>query len=232
MSHRVVVVAGGGRGIGRAICERFARDESQVVAAARTVAELEQTRAAIEAEGGKCFVHATDVCASDEVEGLIDTVVKKFGRIDVLVNSAGVAPQSLLGDLDNALFRTIMSVNVDAVFHSCHAVWPVMQRQNGGTIINISSIASIDPFTGFSAYGAAKAWVNAWSKALADEGRPLGIRVFAVAPGAVETRMLRDNFPEFPREATLAPADVAEMVFTLAQPSCQYATGQTVFVRK
>lgn len=232
MNQPVVIVSGGGRGIGRAICERFARDGARVVAAARTPSELEQTRELVERSGGSCLAHPTDVCAADEVNGLIDDAAQRFGRIDVLINGAGVAPRCLLEDLDPAIFRAILSVNVEAVYLASRAAWPIMKRQRNGTIINISSIASIDPFTGFTAYGAAKAWVNAWTRALAEEGRAHGIRVFAVAPGAVETRMLRDNFPDFPRDHTLDPADVADLVFTLAQPACRYATGQTVFVRK
>ena len=84
----------------------------------------------------------------------------------------------------------------------------------------------------FAAYGAAKAWVNLWSKALADEGRAYGIRVFAVAPGAVETQMLRGAFPDFPSNETLQPSDVADVIHALAQPACRYVSGQTVFVKK
>jgi NAD(P)-dependent dehydrogenase (short-subunit alcohol dehydrogenase family) len=229
---QVVVVTGGGRGIGRAVCERFAADGAQIVAAARTVAELEETKRIIDAKGGRCHVHPTDVGSADEVNALIDGAVARFGRVDVLVNNAGVAPQATLEDLVPPLFETILTVNVRAVYHGCRAVWSGMKRRNDGVIVNISSIASIDPFPGFTAYGAAKAWVNAWTKALADEGRPHGIRVYAVAPGAVETRMLLDPFPDFPRDQALAPNDVADVVHALCQPACRYATGQTVFVKK
>ncbi|MFH1111267.1 MAG: SDR family oxidoreductase [Planctomycetota bacterium] len=143
-----------------------------------------------------------------------------------------LAPQSGIEELEPALFTTIMAVNVNAVYHACRRAWPVMKTQKSGVIVNISSIASVDPFPGFAAYGAAKAWVNAWTKALADEGRRFGIRVFGVALGAVETRMLRDSFPTFPADQTLRPGDVADVVFALAQPGCRYATGQTVFVRR
>lgn len=232
MGASVVVVTGGGRGIGRAVCRRFAADGEQVVAASRSVADLEETSRLISADGGNCLTRPTDVGQPDEVGVLIETTAQRFGRIDVLVNCAGVAPIAKIEDLDPALFDTLMAVNVCSVYHACRAVWPVMKARAEGVIVNISSVASVDPFPGFAAYGAAKAWVNAWTKALADEGRDCGIRVFAVAPGAVETRMLRDAFPDFPADQTLQPGDVAEVVHALAQPQCRYAAGQTVFVKK
>jgi 3-oxoacyl-[acyl-carrier protein] reductase len=238
MGDSVVVVTGGGRGIGRAICERFAAvaeplcGGSQVVAAARSVEELNETRRIIELSGGRCHVQPTDVGVPQAIDTLIETTVGRFGRIDVLVNNAGVAPSGSVDELKPGQFDTMISVNVNAVYRACRAVWPVMRKQGGGVIINISSVSSIDPFPGFAAYGASKSWVNAWTKAIAEEGRPLNIRVFAVAPGAVETRMLRTVAPEFPADQTLHPADVAEVVHSLAQPVCRYTTGQTIFMKK
>ena len=232
MADSVVIVTGGGRGIGRAIARRFAKAGAQVIAGSRNVDDLEETRKGIEADGGRCLGVPTDVCSADDVSALIETAVKRFGRVDVLVNNAGVAPLCKLEELDPDVFRALMSVNVDAVYLGCRAVWPVMRKQGGGAIVNMSSIASADPFPGFAAYGASKAWINAWTKSLAEEGRAFGIRVYAVAPGAVETRMLRDVFPGFPSDQALDPRDVANMVFTLTQPECVHATGATVFVRK
>jgi len=228
----VVVVTGGGRGIGRAIGERFAATGQQVVATARTASELRETKAAIERAGGKCQVETANVGAAGEVEAVIARTAERFGRIDVLVNNAGAALLNSIEELVPAQFAMLMSVNVEAVYRGCRAVWPIMRKQGGGVIVNISSVASIDAFEGFTAYGASKAWVNAWTKFLADEGRPLGIRVFAVAPGAVETRMLREPFPAFPADQALQPSDVADVVYCLSQPACRYATGQTVFVKK
>lgn len=232
MSGTVVVVTGAGRGIGRAVCQRFARDGAVLVAAARTASDLEETRKLVQAAGGQCLCVPTDVANEDEVEILIRTAVDRFGRIDVLVNCAGMAPVAPLESLDSPLFQAIIAVNVTAVYLATRAVWPIMSRWKSGVIVNISSIASIDPFPGFAAYGAAKTWVNAWTKATADEGRAHGIRVFAIAPGAVETRMLRDSFPNFPAEQCLQPNDVAEMVRLVTDPACQHSSGQTIFVRK
>jgi NAD(P)-dependent dehydrogenase (short-subunit alcohol dehydrogenase family) len=124
-----------------------------------------------------------------------------------------------------------VAVNIHSVFFGCRAAWPLLRRSRG-TIINVSSMAAVDPFPGFAAYGASKAWVNTFTRGLADEGRAHGIKVFAVGPGAVETGLLRQRFPDFPAERTLQPDDVAGMVEWLLDERCQYATGQTIYVRK
>lgn len=232
MNDKVVIVTGGGRGIGRAACERFAAAGAQVIAASRSKAELADARAAIESAGGKCHAHVTDVCNPGDIQSLIADTAARFGRVDVLVNCAGVAPKAPFDQMEPVLFDTIRAVNIDAVYHACRFAWPIMKKQGGGVIVTISSMASADPFPGFAAYGASKAWVNLWTRALAEEGRPHNIRVFAVAPGAVETRMLRDAFPNFPSEQTLLPSDVAAAAFGLCGEDFHYATGETVFVKK
>lgn len=205
MKSKVAVITGGGRGIGRAIAVRLGRGGAQVVAASRTMSELDETRQAVEKIGGTCLVETVDVSAPDELEALIESVHAKLGRVDMLINNAGVAPLNKIQELDPSQFEAMYTVNIRAVYVACRAVWPIMRKQGGGVIVNISSISSFDPFPGFAAYGASKAWVNAWTKALAEEGRPFDIRVNAVAPGAVETRMLRGAFPNFPKEQTVEP---------------------------
>lgn len=232
MDKPVVVVTGGGRGIGRAVCRRFAAEGAQVVAASRTGDELDETRRVIESSGGRCEICRTDVGELDQVNKLFETAVGRFSRVDVLVNCAGVTWLGPIDQLDAATFDLLVAVNIRGVYHTCRAVWPLMKSGGGGVIVNISSMASADPFPGLGAYGAAKAWVNTWTKALADEGRACGIEVFAVAPGAVDTEMLRGVFPDFPAEQMLCPEDVANVVHALAQSDCRYATGQTVFIRK
>lgn len=232
MNQKVVIVTGGGRGIGREICVRFARDGARVVAASRSSEELEATRRLIEQGDGKCDVIPTDVSKAGDVRELVGSTLDRHGRIDVLVNCAGVAPCTGIDGLDPRMHETILAVNVNGVYHGCREVWPIMKEQKTGVIVNFSSVASVDPFPGLGAYGAAKAWVNSWTKALAEEGKPHGICVFAVAPGAVETRMLRNAFPDFPADQALQPADVAEVVHAVSQPACRYVSGQVIFVRK
>jgi 3-oxoacyl-[acyl-carrier protein] reductase len=232
MKDRVVVVTGGGRGIGRAICARFASAGAQVVAASRSRGDLDETVRIITEAGGRCHACRTDVADVEAIDGLIDETVERFGTVHTLVNNAGVAPCEGILDLEPEVFESMQAVNVNAVFHLTRRVWPLMAARRDGVIISISSAASLDPFPGLAAYGASKAWVNAWTRGLAEEGRSLGIGVFAVAPGGVETKMLRDAFPDYPADKTLSPEDVAEMVFTLAEPRSRFASGQTVFIRK
>ncbi len=231
MKDHVALITGGGRGIGRAIALRFARSGARLVVASRSLPELEETHRLAEALGAKCHVRVTDVASPDDIAGLVDDAFNHFGRLDILINNAGVAPQAAIEKMDDSLFHMLYTVNMAATFHACRAAWPHLKKQ-GGVIVNISSVAAQDPFPGFAAYGASKAWVNAWTKGLAEEGRPSGIRVFAVAPGAVETRMLRDVFPDFPKDQSLQPEDVADVVFALTQPECRHATGQVVYVKK
>ena len=128
-------------------------------------------------------------------------------------------------------FDTLYRMNIESVFHLTRAAWPLLKKQ-GGTIINVSSQAAVDPFPGFAAYGASKAWVNAFTRACATEGKPDGIKVFGVAPGAVETDMLRGLFPDFPKDQTVTPDHVAAMIEWLLDERCRYSTGQIVDVRK
>lgn len=232
MDHPVTIITGGGRGIGRAVCQRFAGAGVQCVAAARSVEELAETKRLVEAAGGVCHVQPTDLSDLEDIEALVETTAERFGRIDVLVNCAGVAPLQSIEELEDEVFKAILRVNVTAVYRACRAVWPIMKRQGGGTIVNISSIASLTPFAGFAAYGASKAWVNAWTTGLAEEGRPHNIRVFCVAPGAVETKMLRSVFPEYPAEATMEPSEIADLIYAVTQPEYRHATGQTIFAKK
>lgn len=230
-SGKVVIVTGAGRGIGRAVCVRFAADRGQIVALSRTAPELAETKKLVEGADGQCTVAPTDVTKPDQVEGAMADVQKRFGRIDVLVNCAGVAPLSMIEEMSAEIFDSVWAVNVRAMYVASRAAWKPL-KASAGAIVNISSVASRDAFAGFAAYGASKAWVNAWTRALAEEGRPHGVRVFSIAPAGVETGMLRGAFPTYPKEDTLDPADVAEMVYTVVQPACRYATGETIFIQR
>ncbi len=232
MDPRVCVITGASRGIGLATALRFARAGYALVAAARVAPDLARAAEQIRALGATCEPVTLDLGVAAAARQLIDAAVQRFGRVDVLVNNAACGPLARLDEFDPATFDQVTALNIAAVFRTTQAVWPVMKRQGGGVIVNISSVASVDPFPGFTIYGASKAWVNAFSQAVAAEGAPHGIRVFCVAPGAVETRMLRSAFPNFPPDQTLAAEDVAAVIHNLCDPAFAHTAGQTIFVRK
>lgn len=232
MNQQVAIITGGGSGIGRATCLRLAQAGAHVVAAARTQEQLNQTKAKVEATGGKCTAIPTDVSSADEVAHLIETTVGRLGRVDTLVNCAGVGPRGPIEEFEDSVFNGVVGVNMAAVFYTSKCVWPIMKRQGGGNIVNLSSMAAKDPLPGLAVYGASKAWVNTFTRALAEEGRKHNIHVFCIAPAVVETAMLRGAFPDFPAEKALQPADVAEMIYSVTRESCACASGQTIYIRK
>jgi NAD(P)-dependent dehydrogenase (short-subunit alcohol dehydrogenase family) len=232
MAAKTCVITGASRGIGLAIARRFARGGNRIVAAARDEGRLRQAAEQIRTAGGECDAVAADVATLEGARRLIDRARTSFQRVDVLVNNVGAAPLSAVEKTSDADFEAAIAANCAAVFYTTRAAWPIMREQGGGTIVNISSMSSVDPFPGFSVYGACKAWVNLFTKAAADEGKAVGIRVFAVAPGAVETDMLRSNFPKIPREQTLDPDDVAGLVEAVCDRRMDHSTGQTIFIRK
>jgi glucose 1-dehydrogenase len=236
----VAVVTGAGRGIGRAIALRLASAGAAVGVAARTEGEIDETRRQIEKAGGRAVAIVADVTKERDVTRLFDQARAAFGRIGILVNNAGIAPLANIEEMTPESFDAIIASNIRAVYLCCRAAWSDLAKgargsgtdQVGGAVINISSVASFDPFPGFAAYGGAKAFVNVYTKALAAEGAARGIRVFAIAPGAVETTMLRNPFPDFPADKTLSPDDVAALVETLLSPACRYISGQTITIKK
>lgn len=226
------IVTGGGRGIGRAICVRLARDGARVVAVARTADDLAETKRLVERNGGTCLAIRADVSRIDELNAAVDQTVRQFGAVDILVNNAGIAPRADVDAMETDTFDAMIRVNVSAPFYAVRAVWPIMKKRRQGIIINISSVAAADPFPGFAAYGATKAYIEGLTRGLAKEGRPLGIRVYGVGPGAVDTDMLRGPFPDFPADQCLQPDDIAEVVHLMTEPACRYTVGQTLYVSR
>jgi NAD(P)-dependent dehydrogenase (short-subunit alcohol dehydrogenase family) len=228
----VCVVTGGSAGIGLAVARHFAARSYRIAICGRNPQTLRTAEQEIAQTAPACLALALDLAEAEAPNRLVAEAVERFGRVDVLVNNAGHAPLAPLDQLSGTDFERAVAVNIRAVFHATQAVWPIMRQQGGGVIVNVSSLASVDPFPGFSVYGACKAWVNLFTKAAADEGRALGIRVYCVAPGAVETRLLRGLFKDFPAEQTLAPDDIAALIGSLCDEPMRYASGQTLLVRK
>ncbi len=231
LQGKICLITGAGRGIGRQLAIRLTRSGATVLAVARTAADLDETVSLCGGHEGRCVRRVANVTSAEEVQAAIDAAIELDNRLDVVVNNAGVAPLKPIVDLEEDEYRQAMAVNCDGVYRVCRAAWPHLEASQG-VIVNISSRAAADPFPGFAVYGATKAWVNTFSQALASEGKESGVRVFSVAPGAVETPLLRSLFPDLPAEQTLDPDEVAAMVETLLDPACRYASGQTVYIQK
>lgn len=205
------LVTGAGSGIGRATADVLSQRGFAVALAGRRMDALRETSAALP---GPSIVLAGDVGDAAYARGMVAKVVEAFGRLDVLVNNAGFAPRMTIDRTYPELLDEAFRINALGPANTIAAAWPVFVRQRSGCVVNVSSMASIDPFPGFFAYGSAKAALNLMARCCATEGRAFNVRAFAVAPGAVETPMLRANFDEraVPPGACLAPEAVAALI--------------------
>ena len=231
MSQPVCIVTGASRGIGFAVADRMSQRGFAIVAVARNEPNLHASVEQLGRTGATIIGIAADVATTAGAEAAVRAAIDKFGRIDGLVNNAGAAPLAKIPEFTDAQLTECIDANIASTFRMTRAAWPHLSRA-GGTIVNISSLASVDPFAGFAVYGACKTWINAFTSAAANEGRAARIRVFAVAPGAVETRMLRQHFPDFPADATLAPDEIAAAVSRCFDIELDDKLGQVIFVKK
>jgi 3-oxoacyl-[acyl-carrier protein] reductase len=228
--RRVAVVSGAGRGIGRAVAIELSRRGYAVGLIARTESDLRETAKQIE----DSQILPADVSKSDSATDAVAECAEKFGRIDALVHCAGVAPILKIEETTDQQWHEIIDTNLSAAFYLARAVWPILKRQQGGVIVNISSLAARDPFVGFTAYGAAKAGINTLGLSLAREGGPLGISVHTIAPGATETAMFRKlmSREQFSPDKTLDPAAVATVVAQCVTGELKHTSGEVIWVHK
>ncbi|MEX0799618.1 MAG: SDR family oxidoreductase [Dehalococcoidia bacterium] len=193
LENRVSVVTGGSRGIGKAIAAAFLREGSRCVIAARSRDELGGTRRELAAIGPRLEAFAADVGAEDDVRSLIEYTLRKFGRIDVLVNCAGVlGPIGPTAETDAAAWWDTLRVNLLGTFLCVRYAVPRMLSQGRGKVINLSGGGATSPLPRFSAYACSKAAVVRLTETLAEELKGTGIDVNTIAPGAVNTRLLDD----------------------------------------
>ena len=240
-SPRVVLVTGANGGMGRAIVERFARDGARLACADATDEAAESAaEAALAAGAASARAIAADLSAADECERVISETLERAGRIDVLVNNAGVMRRGDAPATSDADWSLVMGVNVDAVFRLSRATIPAMREQGGGAIVNLSSRWGVDPGVGHVAYATSKAAVAAMTRCLAMDHGGDGIRVNAVCPNEVNTPMLRSGFEvrgldpaegiaelgaSVPLGRVAEPTDIADAIFWLAGEQARYVTG-------
>jgi 3-oxoacyl-[acyl-carrier protein] reductase len=234
LKDKVAIVTGGSRGIGRATALALAASGASVaVNYASSSGAADEVVAAIEAMGGKAIAVKADVSKEDEVEALVKATKTEFGRIDVLVNNAGITRDTLLLRMKLADWQAVIDLNLTGVFLCTRAVSKIMLKQKSGRIINIASVAGQMGNPGQANYSAAKAGVIGFTKTVAKELAPRGVTVNAVAPGFISTDMTSDleadGILQFIPLGRYGEADeVAGMIrFLAADPAAAYITGQT-----
>ena len=238
LAGRTAVVTGGTRGIGLAIARALAEDGASVVVSGRDARRLESAVKEIETLGASVLGVAADQSKREDCDRLVDAAKERFGRIDVLVNNAGITRDQLLVRMKDDDWDQVMDTNLRGVFLMTRAVVKSMMRQKSGRIINIASTAGAMGNAGQVNYSAAKAGVIGLTKAAARELAHWNILVNAVAPGLIETDMTA-GVPAEAREALLqqvplkragAAREVAAMVRFLAGDGAAYVTGQVIHV--
>ena len=211
LEGRVALITGGSKGIGFAIAEALVSRGARVMITGRNAADLERAQARL---GPRVLSVSADARLAEEVERAVQATVDGHGGLDVLVNNAGIGIFKNAADMSPAEWQSIIDTNLSGVFYYCHAAIPHLRRRGGGWIVNISSLAGKNPFTGGAAYCASKAGLNAFSEALMQEVRYDNIRVTYVMPGSVATGFSGRGEPG-KADWKIQPEDIGQMVLDL-----------------
>lgn len=237
LTGRTALVTGASRGIGRAIALKFAAEGADVAFTYRSQHEAAQSLVAeIEALGVRAKAYTSDAASFEDAHNVVANVKETFGRIDILVNNAGITKDGLMMRMDESQWDTVIDTNLKSAFNFIHACTPIMARQRGGSIINMTSVAGVSGNAGQCNYAASKAGLIGLSKSIAKEMGPRGIRSNCIAPGFIATDMT-EAVPENIREEWMKiipirregkPEDVANVATFLASDLSTYVTGQVI----
>lgn len=245
LQDKVVLITGGNSGIGKEMALLFAREGASVVIAARNLDKGRQTAAEIEAEGGTALFIECDVRDANDCQRAVDTAVDRFGRLDVLVNNAGVVLAGRAEETDEATWDEVMDVNAKGVFLMCRAAIPVMRAQGGGVIVNNASDSGIVGERRLVAYCASKGAVVLMTKAMAVDHATEGIRVNALCPGPVyvdrwDRRAAAGGYDvsedldrfisDVPMKRVGSPDEIARAALFLATDASSFMTGAAILV--
>jgi NADP-dependent 3-hydroxy acid dehydrogenase YdfG len=224
---KVVVITGASSGLGEATARLLSAQGATVVLGARRADRLKSLADQLTGRGGKALAVTTDVIHSDQVKKLVDTAVQTYGRIDVMINNAGLMPQSPLERLKIEEWDRTIDVNIKGVLYGIAAALPHMKRQKAGHIINVSSVAGHKVGPGFAVYAATKYAVRALSEGLRQEIKPYNIRTTVISPGAVATELpdsvtdpaTAERIQKFYKENAIPAESFARAVaFAMSQP--------------
>lgn len=240
MERKSVLITGGSRGIGKAIAKKFARNNYNVIlnyVSDKVVVEELQEEIQKEAkETIKVICIKADVSQEEESKKMVEQILKEFGKIDVLINNAGITKDGLLMRMKEEDFTKVIEINLTGTFHICKQIVPIMMKQKQGKIVNISSVVGITGNAGQCNYAASKAGIIGLTKSIAKELASRNILANCVAPGFIKTEMT-DVLPDSVREEILntiplkrmgTAEEVANVVYFLSSEENTYITGQVI----
>lgn len=241
MAGKVAIITGGNAGIGEAVAKRLAEEGGTSVITGRRKAELDRVVGEIETKGGKALAVPGSVTDEAHARDTVERTIRAFGRIDVLVNNAGLGDfGKRIHEMDDATWTNVLDVNVNGVFRMTRAVVPQMLKQGRGSIVNISSIASVVGIPTLPAYAASKGALDALTRALAIDYAQDGIRCNVVNPGLIDTPMaaplmanpeqLAPILAHYPIKRPGRPEEVAAMVLYLVSDEAAWVTGGTFMI--
>ena len=239
LDGKVALITGAARGIGKAVALKFAAEGADVAFTDLVINEdAQQTIAELEAYGHKVKAYASNAANFEETHAVVEQIMADFGRIDVLVNNAGITKDGLMLKMTEAQWDAVIAVNLKSAFNFIHAITPVMMRQKGGSIINMSSVVGVHGNASQCNYAASKAGLIALAKSIGQEMGRKGLRANSIAPGFIETAMTQ-ALPEEVRKEWIekiplrrggTPEDIANVATFLASDMSSYVTGQVIQV--
>lgn len=239
LEGKTALITGAARGIGKAIALKLASEGANIAFTDLNIDEnAKETEKEIAAMGVKCKGYASNAALFDETHTVVEEIMKDFGRIDVLVNNAGITKDGLMMRMSETQWDAVINVNLKSAFNFIHAVTPIMMRQKSGSIINMSSVVGVSGNAGQTNYSASKAGMIGLAKSIAKELGSRGIRANAIAPGFIITEMtgqlseeIRNEWAkQIPLRRGGTPEDVANTALFLASDLSSYVSGQVIHV--
>ena len=232
VERHVTIITGAGSGIGRATAEMLAPLGHALVLVGRTEAKLLDTLDVVRDSGADAMVATADLQDAEHAAAVVHQAMERFDRIDAIVNSAGVAPLLPIEKTTEEVLEETFRINAFGPAFLIVQAWPIFRRQKSGCVVNVSTLGTSDPFPGFFAYAASKSALDSFTRSCAREGRSIGVRAFCVNPGAVETPLLRKNFPAhvLPPERALKPEAVAEVIVECIAGKRDHEHGRTILL--